>query len=254
MSIDEIHQKEMDVNIQSQTEPLFQYFLQTHAQDNIKLSVEALKDAEVISVNTGHGITVGDSLVIREGDMFEQTIATLVTVDDIKLEMPLQSSFSVDSVIVRGSRNIAIDGLATPTEFIYDPTIGGQSSPLIPIDMSYLVITMRHATEGDDSKFGNLPSLPLGTFLRKINGSTTNLGNYKINQDFVDRGWEYIPRQKAGGGEFSTTLTLDLLKVFTQESRFDPRIPDLFKLFARDKMDGLISFTFSIIGSFTSGE
>ena len=248
------HQKEIDVNIQSQTSPLFQYFLQTHAQDDIKLSTDALKDTSIISVNAGHGITVGDSLVIREGDMFEQTLVTLVSVNDITVEMPLQATFTTDSIIVRGSRNIAIDGLTTPTTFLYDPTISGKSSPLTPIDISYLVITMRHAAEGDDSKFGSLESLPLGTYLRKVDGSTTNLGNYKINQDFVDRGWEYTQREKSGGGEFSTTLELDLIKIFTQESRFNPRLPDVFKLFARDKMDGLISFTFSIIGSFTSGE
>lgn len=246
--------REVDNNPQSQTFPLFQYFLMTQVKKDITVPSAIPKDAVTFPVNTGHGIAIGNTIVIREGDVFEQTLVTNVVGDDITVEMPLPVEFSTECNIMNGSKNFAVNGSVTPVDFTYDPTMGGNQSPVVPIDLNYLVITMRHSSEGDDSKFGGIAALTNGIYLRKLNGTIVNLGNYKINQDFVDRGWVYIQREKSGGGEFSTTLTLNIKEVFTQESRFNPRIPETAIMTQREDLTGLISMTFSLLGSFTSGE
>ena len=82
------------VIIQSQTESLFQYYLINELKTDITLTSIVNVDDEIINVSAGHGFVVGDYLVIRQGDIFEQTQVVDVNVNAITVSIPFSRPHS----------------------------------------------------------------------------------------------------------------------------------------------------------------
>lgn len=251
-------QTEIDTNEQSQTLPIFQYFLMNEIKRDIVLTAEILANAEVINVSAGHGFvgqvaSPGETIVVRSGDLFLQMLTTTVSTNAIGVEMPISDPFPVTAHVIRGNILLNVNG-STPVDFEYTTDKDGGIPAIVPIDLNTAVITMQHSTAGDDSTFGDLAALSKGFYFRKVNGDNINLGNYRSNQKFRDLGASLEHGTKAGSGNFSTDIIFDLKKVFTQEIRLDPRIPDKVLGRVRDPLQALLKFTVSLIGSFTSGE
>lgn len=247
--------KETDVNIQSQTLPLFQYFLMNEQKTNITLTTPISVDDEVINVSAGHGFTAvaGEYMVIRIGDLFTQVEVKSVASNAITVEMPIDTPFPDTASVIRGNILLNVNGSSIPVDFKYTCDKNGGVPATIPIDLNTVVITMQHAGAADDSLFGDSAALSNGFYFRKINGDKINFGNYKNNQKFRDLGALVEYSDKAGGGNFSTSIVFNLKKVFTQEVRLDPRTADFVLGKVRDNIV-MVKFTVSLIGSFTSGE
>ena len=247
--------KEIDVNIQSQTSQLFQYFLMDEQKIDITLTSAISEDDEVINVSPGHGFTAiaGEYIVVRNGDVFTQTKVTAVNSDAITVEMPIASDFPDTSNVIRGNINMNIDGNAVPTDFKF--TFPGAQ---IPIDLSTVILTMQHgANVPDDGKFGGLAALSKGIYFRQVNGARVNLGNYVNNQAFKDIGAVVEYTTKAPAGTNATNVMLEIESIFGQVIRLNPKDDDEFLGHVRDDIDagsGMAKFTVAIIGSFTSGE
>lgn len=252
--------KEFDVNIQSQTSPLFQYFLMDEQKTDITLTSVVSIDDEVINVSAGHGFTAaaGEYLVIRNGDAFSQTKVISVNVNAITVEMPVASSYPLTSEIIRGNILMNVNGSVTAVDFKYSSNCCGTQSPIIPIDISTVIITMQHGTNvPDDGKFGGISALTKGLYFRRQNGGRQNLGNYISNQDFKDVGAEVEYTQKAPAGTNGTNIFFDIENIFGQVIRMDPRDDDMILSKVRDDIRptaGMNKMTLSIIGSFTKGE
>jgi hypothetical protein len=250
--------KGIDVIVQSGTSAYFQYLLMDEQKTDITLTSEVSKDAEVINVSAGHGFTAaaGEHMVIRNGDAFEQTKVISVSTNAITIEMPVALPFPVDGTsIIRGNINMNVDGLATPTAFKY--TNPASLGATVPIDITTVVIIMNGAGVPDDGKFGVIPEIGKGMYIRKINGETTNLGNYSTNQEFRRVGAHVEYTTKAPSGTNGVNITFDLENIFDNATRLDPRINDEILIQVRDKIDaaeGMAGMTVAIIGSFTSGE
>ena len=249
--------KEIDVNIQSQTLPLFQYFLMNEQKTDITLTSIISLDDEVINVSGGHGFTAaaGEYMVIRKGDLFTQAKVTSVSTNAISVSTPMSSIFPIDSIITRGNINMNVNGSVTPVEFKC-PFLSS-SNAIVPIDLSTLVATMAHAIAGDDGKFGGIPALSKGVFVRIVNGDRVSLGNYQSNRDFRHIGAKVEYTDKAPGGINGTNVTVDLVNIFKQEIRINPRNDDITVATVRDKIDadeGIAAFNIVLLGSFTSGE
>ena len=250
--------RELDVVIQSQTNSLFRYFLLDEQKTDITLTVEVLEDDEVINISAGHGFTAasGEYIVVRNGDSFMQTRVTGVATNAITVEMPADGDFPLTSSVMRGNRNMNIDGATTPTTF--KCSLSAASGAITPIDLSTIILTMQHgANVPDDGKFGGLAALLKGLYFRQINGGRINLGNYLNNQDFIDIGADVRYTTKAPAGTNGTIVTLDIEEIFHQVIRIDPRDNDCFLSHVRDNVNvaaGMIKMTVSLIGSFTSGE
>jgi len=258
MGIGTRDQKEIDVNIQSQTLPYFQYFLMNELKTDITLTAPILVDDEVVNVSSGHGFvgqvaSPGEAIVVRIGDLFFQMLTTTVSGDAISVEMPTDTAFPATASVIRGNILLNVNGSVTPVDFKYTFDKNGGVDPVVPIDLNEIVMTMQHAGAADDSKFGDSAALAKGFYFRKVNSDSINFGNYRNNQKFRDLGAIVEYGDKAGGGNFSTSITFVLKNTYTQEIRLDPRTADEVLGKVRDNIV-LVKFTVSLIGSFTSGE
>ena len=240
----------IDVFVQSNTSNLFQAFLQTYAKEDITLTADADINDSVINVSAGHGISVGDMLIIYNNDYFHQEEVKAVSTNAITLYSPLYLPFlSASTTIIRGSHNFAVDGTTPVTLKFGIPSINSD-----PIDINKAIILMSDATDGDDGTFGGVAALTNGLFLRKENSIAFNLGTYKTNGDFRTRGAEIVYSQKAPAGAYA----YNILFYLQGQENFDQVIRieygDFLTAKVQDDLTGLLSGYISIIGSYTSGE
>jgi hypothetical protein len=248
--------KEVDNNPQSQTNAYFQYLLIDEKKTDIGLTSPVAIDDEVINVTPGHGFTGADDeyLVIRNGDLFEQTRVKAVNGDAISVSIPMPIAFSVGADIIRGNSNMAVDGSVTPLGYKYSSNCCGDAEAITPIDISEVKIIMTHTTEPDDSRFGNIAGgLADGMYIRKVNGERVNLGNYRTNLDFKKFGAKVEYTDKAGAGNFATEITFAMEEVFGSVQRINPRDAQYIVAFVRANI-ALLTMEVSLLGSFTEGE
>ncbi len=254
------HQKEFDVNIQSQTSALFQYFLMQEEKTDITLTAPILMDDEIINISSGHGFTAvaGEYIVVRNGDVFTQNKVISVATNAITVDMPIANNIPVTADVIRGNINMNVDGSITPVDFKYSSNCCGNQDPQIPIDLSTIIITMQHgANQPDDGKFGGIAALAKGMYFRKMNGGRVNLGNYINNQAFKDVGAFVEYTDKAPAGTNATNIIFDVETIFGQVVRMNPRVNDFALAQVRDAQsssEGMEKLTISLVGSFTVGE
>ena len=252
--------KEIDVNIQSQTSQLFQYFLMDEQKTDITLTSAISEDDEIINVSPGHGFTAaaGEYIVVRDGDVFTQSKVISVATDAISVEMPIANDIPNTADVIRGNINMNVDGSSTPVDYKYSSNCCGNQNAQIPIDLSTIIITMQHgANVPDDGKFGGIAALTEGMYFRKMNGGRVNLGNYINNQAFKDVGASVEYTDKAPAGTNATNITFAIEDIFGQVIRMDPRLDDFALAKVRDDQSssaGMDKLTISLVGSFTSGE
>lgn len=240
-----------DTFLQDQTTPPFHFFMMTEEKTDINLTSPVSVGDEVINVSSGHGFVVGSMIVISEGDAFEQAVVKSVATNAITINIPSAGAFTTAAVVIRGNRDLNIDG-TTPVEFctrIYG--VGAQ----VPIDIIGAKVTIIHDAAGDLTKFGGIPELTNGLYLRKSDGQQLNLANYKSNQDFEDFGWSVRFDDRASGlGEYGTIITIDMKKVYGVALRIFPSTEDFIKGIIRDNLEDLLSLRFMLYGQFTQGE
>lgn len=240
-----------DVFLQDQTTPPFHYFMMTEEKTDITLTAPIAEDDEIINVSAGHGFAVGHMIVIAEGDLFEQVVVTAVNVNAITINIPMANAFTIAAKVIRGNRELNIDG-TTPKEIF--ARIYGEGAT-VPIDIINAKATMIHAGPGDLSKFGGISERTNGMYLRQTNGHKLNLANYKKNQDFEDFGWKVRYDDRAGGGgEYSTIAEIDIKKIYGVAFRLFPEDSQFIKGMIRDDLTGLLSFRIMLYGQFTQGE
>ncbi len=248
--------KELDVNIQSQTSPLFQYLLMNELKTDITLTTEIEVDDEVINVSSGHGFiaAAGEFMVGRNGDAFFQLKVISVDSNAITVESPADNAYPISGTsIIRGNINMNVNGSSTPVDFEY--TFNGDQNAITPIDVQTVVFSFQSGeTTPDDGTFGGIPAVALGLLIRKVNGDNVGLGNYTSNQEFRDVGAIVEYTDKAPAGTHATNIRIDIEESFGQVIRIDPRVPDSIFAKVRDAMQALDKFTMSILGSYTSGE
>jgi len=239
----------VDVFVNDQTNPLFQYFFIRELKTDITLMAPVAVDATTINVSTGHGFTAaaGEVITIFEGNRYIQQTVKSVLADAVTISHPVPNTFTVaGAVVIRGNRLLNIDGSVTPATFT-----AALRSFTLPVDIGMIKICAVHAAEADDSKFAGITALTNGLFLRKTDGFVFNLGNYINNNDFRQFGASVEYANKAGGGAYSTVATFDILHTFGQVVRLDARAGDELLAVVRDDLSGLTSLTISAIGSYT---
>lgn len=240
-----------DIFQQDQTTPPFQYFMMTEDKTDITLTAPVAVDDNIINVSSGHGFSIGNMIVISEGDSFEQAIVKAVDVNAITINIPSAGSFTIGARVIRGNRELNIDG-TTPKEFCF--RIYGENA-IVPIDVIGAKVSLLHAAAGDLSLFGGIAELANGFYLRKTDGQQLNLANYKRNQDFEDFGWNIkFDDRGSGGGEYSTIADINMIERYGIALRVFPSANDYIKGVIRDNLTTLLSMRIMLYGHFTQGE
>jgi len=247
----------IDVHIQSQTSQLFRYILMQEIKTDITLTSAASVDDTVINVSAGHGFVgpvtaPGEYIVLRSGDFFAQVKTKSVTDNAVTIVVPLDTAFTVDAEVIRGSSYMNVDGSSAPVSFVCSL---GDSGGVVPVDVQKVLITMQSgATVPDDGTFGGIPAIANGVYFRKNNTAPVNLGNYTSNQAFREIGGNIDYTQKAPAGTYATNIIIDIQEAFGQVIRLNPRTGDTIGAIVRDDIDALAFFTISLLGSYTEGE
>lgn len=252
---------EFDVNIQSQTNRLYRYFLMEELKTDITLTSPVTTGDTVFNVSSGHGfvgagINSGELLVIRRGDLFQQLRVKAVSTDAITIESFASADYPVSGTsIMRGGYFMNVNGSVTPRTFKF--SFNGDTAAITPIDIQSIVLTFQSSTVPDDGRFGGIAAGTVvnGLFFQKHDTLHVNLGNYLNNQEFRDIGGEVVYTDKAPSSEYATNIFLPIQEIFGQVLRLDPRdTPDEFMGIVRDNGTGNTKFTVTLLGSFTSGE
>lgn len=242
-----------DVVIQSSHSRLFRYYLMNELKTDITTTAIVSPGDDVINVSAGHGFTatVGEALVLKYGEYDFQSVVKSVSVNAITIETSVFEEFPIGTTVFRGNTHINLfSGSVTPVTF--KSSLAGLT---VPIDISYIRMIMHSSIAPDDSKFSGIAALGNGCILYKSNGvEIFGYGNYKTNKDFVGSGCFVEYTDKAGGGDHSTRVSIDLQVVYGQVIRLDPRNNEEFYFIERDDLTGLELVTVSIMGSYTVGE
>jgi hypothetical protein len=249
----------IDIFIQDQTTPPFQFYLMTEDKTDIGTVNPIAKGDITFTATSGHGFTAVtapyDYMMIWENGGFEQLKVINVAGDIITVNVPFGNSFSTNSVIVRGKIDLNGNGSVTPIQ-AYFRMFGPNATE--PIDIIGGKVTMLHNSAGDRSKYGDQVPLINGQgtyFTKSVNNIVTlNLGDYQDNQDFEEFGWDISFDDKAGGGDFSTVATIDVKNIYGIALRLNPLTDDFFCAVIRANLTGLNRHRFILYGQYTLGE
>lgn len=240
----------VDVFIQDQTTPPIQYYLMNELKTDITLTSDIAVDDTVISVSAGHGFTgTGEYMVIRSGQSYIQSKVISVATNDITIQIPSNQIYTVaNTEVLRGNIEMNVNGSVTPVVFRF-PATGTE-----PVDIKTIIVNIHSNTASDDSKFGDLVALTNGLLARKIDNLITNLGIFIRNGDFREYGANINYTDKAGGGDFSTVVTFDMLEIYGVVIRLDPTTNDQFTALVQDNLSTLTRVRISVMGQITTGE
>jgi hypothetical protein len=124
-----------------------------------------------------------------------------------------------------------------------------------PIDIETVVITMQSgANVPDDGKFGGIAALTNGVYFRLLNSQRVNLGNYRNNAHFRDRGATIDYNSKAPAGTNGTIITFDIKEALGVVLRVGEQAGDSLIGRLRDNLDTLAGMTVSLLGQYTEAE
>jgi hypothetical protein len=246
------HQKEIDVWIQDQTTPPFQYYLMREDKADIILTAIANEGDTIITVSSGHGFTAGgEYVVVQEGDNYTQTKVISVDGNDIEIMSPIANPFTTASTVIRGVIDMNINA-TSDNEFICWMRSG------VPIDIQNVQISIWNASAaGDEGTFGDLAALDHGLRFYKEDGINIPLGSYATNSDFREFGAEVGYTDRAGGGgTYGVHINFDIKNNYGVVVRLDPNDSDKFKGIVQkgDDLSSLDRLRVSLMGQKTLGE
>jgi len=240
----------VDNHPQDQITAPFHYYLMREDKTDITLVSTVTIGEDTFIASASHGFTAGGEFVsIFDNERYTQVEVMAVSDDTITIASPFAYAFSTASTVIRGSVDMNVDADTTSQEFVFNFRNG-----TIPVDIQHIHVSLQHTTAGDDSKFGDLTELTNGVYFRIEDGTTANLGNYRINQDFRDFGSTVTYADKAGGGNHSTGAEFNIKEVYGIVFRIDPTDSTIFKARVRDDLSNLVRFRIPLMGQFTEGE
>lgn len=242
--------KKLDVYINDQTTPPIQYYLMREDKTDITLTSAIVTGDDIINVSSGHGFTAtGEFVAVFDNNRFMQCKVKAVNTNAISLQIPATHDFSEASVVVRGSIGMNVNGSITPQEFVFN-----LRRCIVPVDIDTYIIKIVHATEADDSKFGNITALANGVLFRKQNDLRQNLGNYQANSDFKEFGASVEYTSKAGGGAYGTSIVSDIRNTYGVVIRVRPNDNEILEAIVRDDLSSFSKLRISVLGQYTMGE
>lgn len=163
------------------------------------LASPTVPDTYTITVEAGHGITIGDTIEFYENDDFSHYVVLNVVTNTITLDMLMDHTYTVAATCIRGNREMNVDGSVTPKIFRVTPKYLQAGTAW---DITRMMIFIQDATSMDDSKFGGDTALTRGILIRQKNGTIHNIFNAKSNGEMALEMYDTNYTDKAPAGFF----------------------------------------------------
>lgn len=225
----------VDVAIQDQETPAVNYFL-TLPLETLTLAAPTVPGSAAITLAAGHSVAVGNVINIREGARICQAEVVTVVVNAITLNQPVACVFTVAATINRATKNLAVDGSATPQTFFLLPP------PAVKWHLVGFSVHITDNLELDDTKFGGISALTNGIAMRvRVGGEYYNLGVARTNGDLflLLSSGQYSDKAGAGAfGGFWTGLIRDRLGIVVHLEGVNE---DTLEVLVQDDIDALLS-------------
>jgi hypothetical protein len=240
----------LPVNIQDQTSDVFSFFLR-HKLNNITLATPTAIDSRTITLVGGHGVVVGNVIVLKQGSTYYQGEVLNVATNTITLDTPLDYAFQTTAIAERCITNMAVDGSVTPQIFYTTPA----GLPGVKIDITQIHFHIEDNSKADGSTFGGLPSLTNGIVVRQKDGKYRNYMNVKNNGDFGHyTGNIQMDAAATGSGTYNVYVTKD----FAGQSnhgvviRLSGDTSDELQVIIQDNLTSLVEMHVTAMGHFVT--
>lgn len=229
----------LDVNVQDQTTPAFDVFFTKELSRTVLTANTAVNDYNVI-LPTGHGFATGDRITLFDTTNSKIFLAEVIIagVNNVEVDTPIDYTFTVaNTIVVRGSHELNVDGSATRQIFTVQPYLG------VSVDVTRIILKIICENPPQFDLFGDLSQLLRGVVIRKANGNYVNYFNVKTNGELANlmydvtfydqskpQGINGIVGRLTYGGQSKHGVTIRL----TPDERLE--------LIVQDDLSGLVSF------------
>ena len=237
----------MDVHVADSHNKTINEFFYNITATTTTLSSNADAQDRVITVANPAIFAAGDHLDLANGTIEESThpIIISISVNDITLDRPLDSSFVIGDTVTKLISNMAVNGSVTPVSFKLSPHIGEHWHIL------RFLSSFTHSSAADDSTFGDLSALTNGVLLRKYDAASDEYytyTNWKNNADMVLDMYDVDYGTKAGGGLFSTRSRFSIKSATEAVPKIDQTAGDYLEILIQDDLTGLNSYSIKAQG------
>lgn len=189
----------LDIFIQDQHTEVIDLFLMQF-EGTFTVSVNTVIDTYTFEATGGHGISVGDCVLFREGVAFSQFFVISMATNTITVGSPFDVIYTTSGTFDRGIINMNVDGSITPQIFSIGPI-----APVAPAtenkwDIVRVMFAIQDGSSMDSSMFGSIAGgVENGITLRQKNGMYKNYFNIKANGDWGLRAYDISFDDRAGG-------------------------------------------------------
>jgi len=181
----------LPVTLQDQTTPpVIVPFSQTIATSY--LAVATTLDDYTITVADSTGFVAGNLIGIGNIDTLQVWFGRQIGAPSgniISVDRPLDGTIPANavSVVTSGNTNMNVDGSGGTQTFVI--RTGDPNFP-IDIDITRIIITLYTDGVGDLATFGDLTALTKGVTIRRVDGITNNILNFKSNGDIAGMAYD----------------------------------------------------------------
>lgn len=158
------------------------------------LTAEATRDTKIISLASVFGVSAGSHLILFSTvtNKFMSAMAVSISVLDVTLDRPLDSTFPSGANVDIAITNMNVNGSSSSIVF------GLRGTGMAPgiektVEITRIVIMCQTTGVGDLSEFGDIAALTNGLLMRNRNEIWKNVFNVKTNGEIVGIGFDFTP-------------------------------------------------------------
>lgn len=158
----------------------------------------------------------------------------------ITLDRPMDFAYQIGDQVATGITNMAVDGSVTPQ--IFTVRTDGSEIPAVG-DITRILFHITDGTTMDDSLFGGISALTNGVTIRRVDGTTRNLVNFKTNGELANISFDltYADRAPAGSFGLRSRLTYAGQEKHGVAIRIGP--DENLEIIINDDLTDLVTFT-----------
>jgi hypothetical protein len=202
----------------------------------------------VFTATTGHGINIGDEIllldVISERD-FYATVINVVT-DTITVDRPLDFAFTSANTLGRiVTTEMAVSGsLASPQ--IFSIRAGATER-----DHTRVILSMLDDSSMDDGRFGGGNALTNGLVFRIVNSFQKTIFNWKTNGEIANFCYDVSYSDKAPSGQYGLRARISFAGQDKHGVALRLGEGDVLQFVVQDDLTGLVSLKAVVQGHVT---